>query len=71
MSGFICPVIVGLVAFAGLSATCWLYDQWQETFGGMSDDGRDGSAIADQGDDWAPWGSSQPGKDSPTTNRRK
>lgn len=71
MSNFICPIIVGLIAFAGLSATCWLYDQWRETFSGMNGD-RDGSAIADQGDDWAPWGSSQPGEDSPTTtNRRK
>lgn len=56
MSGFVYPIIVGLIAFAGLSATCWLYEQWRETFGGMYDDGnRDGSAIADQGDDWAPW----------------
>jgi hypothetical protein len=68
---FIYPIIVGLIAFAGLSATCWLYDRWRQTFGGMYDDERDGSAIADQGDDWTPWPTSQPGEDSPTTNHRK
>jgi hypothetical protein len=56
MISFIYPIIVGLIAFAGLSATCWVYDQWRQTFGGMyDDDERDGSAIADQGDDWTPF----------------
>jgi hypothetical protein len=64
MTSFIYPIIVGLVAFAGLSATCWLYDRWKRTIGGMYDGGA--SVIADQGDDWAPfpvdWIGSKPGR---------
>ena len=52
MTSFIYPIIVGLIAFAGLSVTCWMCDRLRE---GRSEAKGRRSGIADQGEDWTPF----------------